>query len=82
MRFYRVNNPNDSQIENPRTQWIFVHNELYTEKEFKRLRLPEVLTYFDSKEMQHKTIKSKDLFQPVEVSKKKTRWFFGARFEL
>lgn len=81
MLFYRVKNPNDLQVQNTISNWLFVNKELYTQKELNRIKLPEVVQYFDSAECKHKTIKAKDIFEVVEISKFNTHFFFGCRFE-
>lgn len=51
---------------------IFVGNELYTIKEFEKI-----------KKEYHKNISDfYDIFEQVSISKKRVYWFFGARFEM
>lgn len=80
MRYFKVNNPEDLQIINQNTQWIFVNNELYTENEFNKLNVPKVLNFFNSKLGRHDSINREDLFHTVEVPKSSTYKFFGCRF--
>lgn len=49
---------------------FLVANELYTLKELERMRNDGVSGLWDRK------------FEPVEVKKNRTYWFFGARFEM
>jgi len=81
MTFLQVNNPNDLQIINPKTQWIFINEELYTQREIEKMQLPETINFFNSKEAKQASIKTSELFTQVQVSKKQTKYFFGARFE-
>ena len=80
MKYLQVENPNDLQIINPKTQWIFINKELYTHKEIEKMQLPETINFFDSKEGKHASIKTTALFAQVQVSKKQTSFFLGARF--
>lgn len=82
MKYFKVKNQNDLQVTNPKTNWIFVNEELYTEREFEKLNVPEVLNFFNSKISRHDSIKRSDLFELVEVPKNKTYFFFGCRFDL
>ena len=81
MKYLQVNNPNDLQIINSQTQWMFIDRELYTEREIEKMQLPKVINFFNSKEARHDTIKTSELFTQIEVSKKQTHFYFGARFK-
>ena len=52
---------------------ILVENELYTIKEFEKIR-------YDFMKMGGSTTALKDKFELVDISRKTTYWFFGARF--
>lgn len=67
MKYYQVTEePKSGQIYIPSLQQyhIIVKDELYTEKELNRLNLNP----------------GSKFFTPVEVSRRKIYWFFGARF--
>jgi len=61
--------------------WHLLKNELYTEKEIKRLKLKEPMKWVNYKTGEHVKVKTEDLFQKVEISNRKVYWMFGARFE-
>jgi len=71
MLYYRVKPEYDNvRLLNRTTRafdWVLAGNELYTEKEWKRL----VLRYRVSGVV----------CEPVQISKRKIHFFFGARFE-
>lgn len=81
MTFYQVNNPKNLQIINPLSNWIFIHNELYTQKELNKLNVSKFIKYIDNYDLKEKKVLSKNVFKKVNISKFKTYWFFGARFE-
>jgi hypothetical protein len=81
MQYFKVINPNDLQIINPKTNWVFISRELYTKRELEKLEVPEKITFFNSKSGKHETIETESLFQKVSISKFQTYFFFGARFE-
>ena len=54
---------------------ILVANELYTIKEFEKLR-------YNFMKMGGSTQQLKDKFELVDISKNKVYWFFGARFAM
>lgn len=54
---------------------ILIANELYTVKEFEKLR-------YEFMKMGGSTAKLKDKFELVDISKKKIYWLFGARFAM
>lgn len=61
MKFYKVINPTNKPL--------LVNNELLTEKELDRIKLPQ------------KIISNNNIFKEVNVSKFDTYWFFGCRFQ-
>lgn len=68
MKFYKVNPAADQiRFNNPVTGWHLIANELHTVKEVNKMT-------FTPKQI-------KQYFTPVEHSKFKTYWFFGARFQ-
>ena len=72
MQFYKVINENsegktNQNLINPKTKWIFIHNELYTKNEIKKLNLKDSFI--------------KKHFNLVNISKFNTHWFFGARWQ-
>lgn len=81
MKYFQVVNPNDLQVINPSTNWMLVNGELFTEKEFNNLNLPEISNYFDSSDCVHKSIETSKLFKVIELSKFDTHFFFGCRFK-
>lgn len=66
MEFYRVKPEFD---QTPTNRSILVGNEIYTKKEIENLRQSNG-SYFGI-----------ECFEREEISKQKTCWFFGARFE-
>ena len=71
MKYYKVKKQYDNYQKNSDFD-IFVQNELYTEKEFEKVKNE----YIGNKD---KLLK---MFDIVEVSKRKIYWLFGARFEM
>ena len=82
MKYFRVINPDDKQYINPKTGWHLVNNELYTEKQIKKLCLPKKINYFDWAEAKTKEIEINACFERIETSSRNTYYFFGARFVL
>jgi hypothetical protein len=68
MKYFKVKEHADQiRIERSRKFWFLVKNELITEGEARKEKFSiEFL---------------KNHFEKVEISKNKTRWFFGCRFE-
>ena len=67
MKFYKVKPIADNKkINRPKKSWFLVANELITESEAKKEGIIELLNKYAS---------------IVNVSKFKTHWFFGCRFE-
>lgn len=78
MVYYRVKPKYDNYGRNKRMKngrlaygGIFIGNELYTEKEYNNL----------IQQYQFR-IPASELFERVEISKRRVYWFFGARFEM
>ena len=69
MKYYKVKPENDNRfvcdINNKRIITTLVANELYTENEYNKKGLSIYVNYFDV----------------VNISNKRTYFFFGARFE-
>lgn len=69
MLYLRVKPQFDNYRKNDKFD-IFVGNELYTLKEFEKIK----------KEYHRDKQELNNIFEYVNVSKKKIYWFFGARF--
>lgn len=84
MKYYRVK-PEFDNYKMSKNWDIFVGNELFTEKEFEKVKIK----YANRNNIKHfiKPISIADekslmlRFDIVEIPKNKTYWMFGARFE-
>ena len=72
MLYMKVKPAADNFIINKKFD-ILVANELYTIKEFEKLR-------YEFLKMGRGTVELKDKFEIVDISRKQTYFFFGARF--
>lgn len=67
MKFYKVNKEADQiRINRPKKDWFLVANELITKAEAEKEGIIDILNT-------HAKV--------IELSKFKTSWFFGCRFE-
>lgn len=84
MIYYRVKPEFDNVIVSKKFD-ILVANELYTVKELRKLEkmYANKGNYTKTeKELEGKArVKFYLMFEPVEISKRRIYWFFGARFE-
>lgn len=72
MLYMRVKPGADQFVINKKHD-ILIANELYTIKEFEKLR-------YEFLKMGRGTMELKDKFELVDISRKQTYFFFGARF--
>lgn len=72
MLYMRVKPSADQFVINKKYD-ILIANELYTIKEFEKLR-------YEFLKMGRGTMELKDKFELVDISRKQTYFFFGARF--
>lgn len=74
MLYYKVKESGDQFIIDQKFNFL-VKNELYTQKEYEKIR-------YNFLKMGRGSIALKDKFITVNIPKNKTYYFFGCRFEI
>lgn len=76
MKYYKVNPEFDNMqiVKGRKIAGFLIANELYTEKELAKAMDGARLCGYGNKSREN-------VFIPVEISKNKTHWFCGARFQ-